>query len=177
MRKKLARDLYLQFASKGSAPSFAKVGQAEQLHFDLVGILISRYELEDPAFGRLPGSFSNPVLQGLYDELLAMGAISEADALAAAAFVEETDLADVTTLEEISDDADLMTVEQNLARGSRNHLRGFVAALATRGVTYEPQVLNAEEYAAIVSSEVERGAVDEDGDPLPGTGACNAPSN
>ena len=170
--EKLARDLYLAFAADSTLPAFSKVAEAEQRHFDLTGWLIARYDLVDPAFGRLPGQFTNSTLQALYDELLAIGGESDLAALTAAGLVEETDLVDVGELDPATSADDLATVAQNLARGSRNHLRGFVQALANQAVTYEPVVLDAESYAEIIESETERGAVDVDGNTLPGTATC-----
>lgn len=175
--EKLARDLYLALADRWPVAAFANVARAEQRHFDLMGAMIARYGLGDPAFGQLPGSFTSSVVQTLHDELLALGNESAVAALSAAARVEETDLADLSTIEATAPPADLLTVDQNLARGSRNHLRGFVAALAAQGATYEPTVLSAEQFAAIVGSETERGAVDAMGEPLPGSASCNPPSD
>lgn len=175
--EKLARDLYRQFAATWRIQAFSKVAEAEQRHFDLMGWLISRYSLDDPAFGQVPGRFTNSSLQALYDELLAIGQESATSAWTVGGIVEETDLVDVEGLEALAPADDLATVAENLARGSRNHLRGFVQALAAQGATDEPALFDAETYAAIVDAAIERGAVDADGEPIPGAGSCSPAAN
>ncbi len=44
----------------------------------------------------------------------------------------------------------------NLLKGSRNHLRAFVQALAQQGVTYTPAYLTTDAYTAIVTTAFER---------------------
>jgi hypothetical protein len=51
-------------------------------------------------------------------------------------------------------------------KGSRNHLRAYVRHLSRYGETYEAQYLSQDEVDAIVSSPMERGLVDEDGNPI-----------
>ena len=45
---------------------------------------------------------------------------------------------------------------ESLLKGSRNHLRSFVATLLNHGVTYVPQYMNVVDYSAIVATAIER---------------------
>jgi hypothetical protein len=175
--EKMARDLYLLFADRFGERPFARIAEAEQRHMDLVGTLLARYGIADPIAGLPEGLFADAGLQALYDVLAATGRESRTAALTVGALVEETDLADLLHDLEIADNRDLDAVFQNLAKGSRNHLRAYVEALARQGATYVPEVLDPALFASIVESEKERGGpVDENGLPLgggPGTGDCD----
>ena len=52
------------------------------------------------------------------------------------------------------------------ALGRWNHMRSFYGLLSDRGITYVPYVIDPSLLQAIVTSDYERGAVDENGDPL-----------
>ena len=66
----------------------------------------------------------------------------------------------------MTDNADIKTVYQNLAKGSRNHLRAFVYQLSINDAKYSAQYLDQYQINEILSSEMERGMVDEDGNPV-----------
>lgn len=155
--EKLARDVYTALFTAWQEAEFARVAAAEQRHMDAVGVLLDRHGLTDPVGTNPAGVFANAQLAALYSELVARGRQSRHEALRIAALIEELDIHDVSALLAATDEADLKTVYENLARGSRNHLRAFVAALADEGVTYVPVHLTAEEFAAIVAAGWERG--------------------
>lgn len=69
--EKLARDTYAALGATN--PVFANIGASEQTHVDAVGTLLARYGVEDPAAGKAAGRFESPVLQSLYDSLVAKG--------------------------------------------------------------------------------------------------------
>jgi hypothetical protein len=174
--EKLARDVYAALAAKWGQRAFTAIAAAEQQHMDTVAFLLSRYALADPAAGKAPGVFSNARLQALYVSLLEKGSVSLVEAFAVGATIEDLDLADVEKLLADADSIDLDTVMQNLAKGSRNHLRSFVALLTASGVTYVPQFLSPEEYAGIISTPAERHVVyDAAGFPVEGipAGPCD----
>jgi hypothetical protein len=58
---------------------------------------------------------------------------------------------------EHGDQPDIIRIYENLLRGSRNHLRAFVAAIEVQGVTAMAQVLPQDQVDAIVDSPMERG--------------------
>ena len=174
--EKLARDVYTALAAKWGQRAFTAIAAAEQQHMDAVAFLLTRYELADPAAGKAPGVFANARLQALYVTLVEKGSLGLVDAFAVGATIEDLDLADVEELIEDADNVDVDTVMQNLAKGSRNHLRSFVALLANSAVTYVPQFLSAAEYAEIISTPAERHVVcDAAGLPVEGipAGPCD----
>ncbi len=173
--EKLARDVYVALAAKWGDRVFTNIAASEQQHMDAVLFLLQRYELADPAAAAAPGVFADPRLASLYVALLEKGSLSLADAHFVGATIEDLDLADVEDLLEAADNADVDTVLQNLAKGSRNHLRSFVSLLEAEGVAYAPQYLDAAEFAAIVSTERETKVVyDAAGLPVEGIAPCAA---
>jgi hypothetical protein len=119
--------------------------------------LLDRYGIEDPAQGNEPGTFTDPTIQELYEQLVADGSGSLADALAVGAFIEELDIRDLQARTALTETAEIVAVYRDLERGSRNHLRAFVSQLAARDVVYQPVQLDQAVFDAIVSSETERG--------------------
>jgi len=170
--EKLARDVYLALAAKWGHRVFTNIASAEQQHMDAVAFLLQRYQLADPTEGKAPGVFSDARLQALYASLFEKGQVSLVEAFAVGATIEDLDIADVEKLLEDADNADVDTLVQNLAKGSRNHLRSFAALLAAEGVTYAPQFLSAAEYEEIVTTPPERRVVyDAEGVPVEGIAA------
>jgi hypothetical protein len=155
--EKLARDVYPTLYSEWGKTIFANISESEQTHTDAVAFLIDKYDVEDPVADDVTGEFVNPVLQALYDDLLSHGAASLVEALRVGAYIEETDMLDLQHAIDGTDNRDIVNVYENLLRGSRNHLRAFVAALEAMGVVYDAQVLPQEEVDDIVDSPMERG--------------------
>ncbi|MGY4707710.1 DUF2202 domain-containing protein [Candidatus Bipolaricaulota sp. J31] len=154
--EKLALDVYTYLYEKWGLPIFANIAASEKTHVAAMGLLIERYNLEDPMSDE-PGVFTNQELQELYDELVARGSESLVEALKVGALIEEVDIVDIQGYLEKVNNEDIKLVYENLLKGSRNHLRAFVATLESYGVTYEPQVLSPEAYQEIVSTPTERG--------------------
>ncbi len=154
--EKLARDVYQNFYPLWNITLFDNISQSEQQHFDAIGGLLDSYRLADPARMDLPGVFQNPDLQALFDQLLEQGAGSALAALQAGALIEETDMVDIAKAIIETDQPDILQVYENLLRGSRNHLRAFVAAIEAAGIPYQAQVLTQDQVDAIVDSPMER---------------------
>lgn len=76
--EKLARDVYAMRYNTWNIPVFQEISTSEQAHMDAVKVLIGRYNLTDSALAA-PGTFSNPDLQSLYDELFVRGSLSLAE--------------------------------------------------------------------------------------------------
>lgn len=123
--EKMARDLYTSFGELYDVPIFDRIANSEQRHFDSIGTLITRYDLDDPASGNGIGEFTDPQLQALYEQLLAQGSTSLADAIQVGIIVEETDIADLQ--EELGSvtSFDVKRVFTMLERGSQRHLVAF----------------------------------------------------
>lgn len=154
--EKLARDVYLKLYEIWGLQIFRNIADSEQTHMYAVKLLISRYNLEDPAPSGV-GKFSNPTLQELYYQLVELGSKSLEDALKVGAMIEEIDIVDLKKHINETDNQDIILVYENLMKGSRNHLRAFVSQLESRGIEYAPQYLSPEEYQAIISTPIETG--------------------
>ena len=166
--EKLARDVYITLYEKWSTGIFSNISRAEQRHMDALKILLDKYSVEDPITDSTIGVFTSIEMQGLYDSLIEKGGNSLADALYVGATIEDLDIKDLYDFLEQTDNSDIKTVYQNLAKGSRNHLRAFVSQLSANGVEYEAQYLPPVEVDEIVNSPHERGAVDENGQRIAG---------
>ena len=154
--EKLARDVYNALYSLWGQPTFTNIASSEQMHMDEVKQLLDRYSLTDPALE--PGSFTDPSLQALYDQLVAQGSVSLVDALKVGAAIEEIDILDLQERLAQTDNADIQQLFNNLLMGSYNHLNAFVGVLSMQtGETYQPQYLSAENYTAIVTGQTGNG--------------------
>lgn len=147
--EKLARDVYLEMYDLWGAVVFSNIATSEQQHMDTMKKMIDKYGLPDPALPDI-GLFTNPDLQAKYDELLSSGSLSYVDGLYAGATIEEIDMIDIQHAIDITTHLDLITAYQHLLEGSKNHLRAYVGALETQGVTYTPQLISQELFDAIM---------------------------
>lgn len=154
--EKMAHDVYAVFGAKYDLPIFDNIVASEMNHYNAVGILITNYKLTDPSTG-VAGTFTNTAIAGLYTQLVQAGSVSVVDALKTGAYIEEYDIADLEKLMASTTNSALLQVYGNLLRGSRNHLRAFVATLKTYQATYVPKILSAEDFTAIISSPMETG--------------------
>jgi hypothetical protein len=157
--EKLAHDVYAQLDLRWSANTrvFGNIAKSEATHTEAVRQLLLRYSVADPAATLAAGTFQNTVLQGLYTQLTATGAISLIDAWKVGAAIEEIDIVDISKALPGIDNQDIVLVYQSLLKGSRNHLRSFVSNLAMQGVVYVPQFMPMADFQAIVSTPMERG--------------------
>jgi hypothetical protein len=153
--EKLARDVYGVLTATG--PIFSNIQASEQRHFDAIGGLLVAYDLADPAEGRSAGEFQDPELATLYEELVQRGAPGGLDALGVGCTIEELDLHDLAIAQTTVEHPDLDTVYDNLALGSRNHLRAFYSKLIADGGSYTPIWLEQTTFDAIVTSPKEQG--------------------
>lgn len=150
--EKLARDVYAVLAKKWGAQPFGNIQQSEQNHMDAVLTLIQTYRLKDPVDGLKPGQFKNVELRRLYAQLLLSGGKSRLEGLKAGATIEDLDLADLYKRMTQTERPDILNVYDNLARGSRNHLRSFVRGIRNAGSDYTPQFITRQEFDRILST-------------------------
>jgi hypothetical protein len=149
--EKLARDVYQALYAQWGQATFQNIANSEQTHMDAVLNLLQGYGVADPALTQ--GQFTNPDLQALYDQLVAQGSQSLADALKVGAAIEEIDILDLRERAALTDEAAIQTVYASLESGSENHLRAYTSTLARRtGEIYQPQYLSAVDYQAIVGA-------------------------
>lgn len=154
--EKLARDVYTALSDMWGLTVFQNIAASEQTHMDSILGLLEKYELEDPAAGKSPGEFVNPDLQALYDDWMARGSQSAAEALKVGALIEEVDILDLREEIPLTDNTDLQQVYESLEQGSCNHLRAFVSVLQNQtGETYQPVQLTQEAYDEIIGTTTE----------------------
>lgn len=155
--EKVARDVYLNLGKAYQSLVFTTISKSEQTHMNALLKLLKKYGLPDPV-KPLVGEFSDPALQDLYNDMMEMGLESYEEALQVGALIEEVDIADLQEAIDETTKADLKQVYGNLLRGSRNHLRAFVAEIERNGMgEYSAQWLSPEEVDAILDGTVERG--------------------
>ncbi len=167
--EKLARDVYQTLYDRWQLPIFANIARSEQQHMDAVKILLDKYNRLDPVTDNTIGVFTDHELQDLYTALINQGQKSLIEALEVGATIEDLDIKDLYDLLEQTDNRDIQTVYQNLAKGSRNHLRAFTSQLSLGDVTYEAQFLTPEQISDIIAAPKERGRVDENGIQISGS--------
>jgi len=147
--EKLARDVYLFAFSQWGDVVFENIADSEQEHTDMILALLEKYNLEDPALEN-EGEFTNHELQELYNDLIAEVQNSEIDALYVGALIEEKDMIDILDAIDRTDNRDIKTVYQNLLEGSKLHLQAFVDVLESKGIEYEPRLIDEDLYEDII---------------------------
>lgn len=153
--EKLAHDVYLAMYELWGAPIFQNISSSEQRHTEAVKNLLDGFDIPDPALDAA-GTFTNPELQALYNELVTLGGQSLADALKVGAAIEEIDILDLQEHLGETDNAAIQRVFSNLLRGSSNHLRAFTSTLAVQGgETYVPQYMSEQAYQSIDDSSTQ----------------------
>ena len=151
---------------------FTNIAASEQEHMDDTAFLLERYGLADAAADETPGVFSDELLAALYVSLVQKGSVSVVEAFTVGATIEDLDIADLERVFASADNVDVRTLEQNLHKGSRNHLRSFVGLLDANAIVYVPQFIDPAEYEEIISTERETRVIyDADGNPVDGIAA------
>lgn len=151
--EKLAYDVYTYAFNKYSLDLFSNIASSELTHTNSVLALLNSYGVKDPVGSNELGVFTNQTLQQLYTDLTAKVDISLTDALIVGATIEDLDINDISNLTKNAKNFNVIAVYQNLACGSRNHLRSFTKQL---NGNYTPQYISASEYLAIVSGANEK---------------------
>ena len=157
--EKLARDVYLTLADTWQLPIFGNIAGAEQRHMDALKRVLDLYDVADPVVDDTVGVFANTHLADLYTELVTLGKTSLMNALTVGATIEDLDLYDLDEMLGNAENDHVKLVGNNLAKGSRNHLRAFMGALIAQDGSYEPQYISQEAFDAILDSEMERRVV------------------
>ena len=157
--EKLARDVYITLYDVWGVAVFNNISRSEQSHMDAVLTLLDRYDIADPVGDNGVGEFTDPDLQTLYDELVAVGSASLSDALLVGGAIEEIDILDLDEAVAETEHADIQQVYARLLNGSYNHLRAFTRTLTQQtGEVYEPQYMDADAYSAIVDAASSNGS-------------------
>ncbi len=154
--EKLARDVYYALYNKWGNLVFSNISRSEENHIAAIISLMEFYDLAETEILE-QGEFENENLGELYNQLVAKGSVSLANAMEVGATIEELDLKDLMDDLDATENVNIQNVFNNLARGSRNHLRAFNNQLVNNDITYVPQYISQEDFYAIVNSPQERG--------------------
>lgn len=151
--EKLARDVYLAMEQKWGSTIFNHISSAEQTHLDLMLTLAMHLNLDIPASIKYDekGIFKNKDLQSLYNELIATGNQSLANALKAGGKIEETDIRDLQVALLNTKNEFSISVYERLMSASENHLRAFTRNLKMQDIDYEPIILPKGDFDKIIS--------------------------
>lgn len=161
--ERLARDVYMELSAYWGDQGwpvllFDNIAQSEQTQMETLKSAMDRYGLPDPSDPDVVGVYADSSLNDLYKTLMEDGTVSYMGALYVGALIEEVDIADLDESIARTDNPDLQTIYANLQRGSRNHLRAFVAEIERLGGdAYEAQALEQETVDAILDAPMERG--------------------
>ena len=128
--EKVARDAYITLGNIYSNQTvFENIQESEQIHIDAVQALCEKYGADISSVNEQEvGAFALPVLQELYDTLVAQGSVSELASLNVGEYIELTDIDDLEHAQ-IGMPSDVVKVFENLKAGSLNHLDAFRKAI------------------------------------------------
>jgi hypothetical protein len=124
--EKLAHDVYQKMSELWGVRVFSNIQRSEVNHqTQLLAVMQSR-GIADPRSSQV-GVFTDQKLQTLYDQLVAQGSQSAAEAYKVGIAIEELDISDIKTDLASLDakDTDVKATMENLLRGSENHLSAF----------------------------------------------------
>lgn len=122
--EKLAHDVYTVLGETWGGNTFSNILGSETSHQDQVLNLLNSYGLTDPRSSEI-GVFVNPDLQALYDQLIAQGMTSQAEAYKVGVLIEETDITDLTAAINSTSDATIVATLEKLRSASESHLAAF----------------------------------------------------
>ena len=124
--EKLSHDVYQAMYDKWGPRVFSNIQGSESMHQKMILALMESRNLPDPRTEEV-GKFNDTELQQFYDQLIAQGSKSEAEAYKVGVATEERDIADLKqTLASLDPkDTDIKDIIENLIHSSENHLRAF----------------------------------------------------
>jgi len=122
--EKLAHDVYQAMYDIWGARVFGNILKSEETHQGQVLTLLASRNIDDPR-SATAGVFVNKDLQALYNELVALGSKSAADAYEVGVMIEELDIKDISAQLATATDADVILTLEKLRSASENHLRAF----------------------------------------------------
>ncbi len=123
--EKLARDIYNQMFKKYGKNIFKNIAGSEQQHLTSVKKILDKYNLSTPVSSSDVGTFKNPEIIGLYQDLMARGNNSLYDAYRVGLDIELMDIEDLTRRIDSATDPSLKVIYQNLLEASYNHKAAF----------------------------------------------------
>ena len=128
--EKVARDVYMTLGNYyPNQTVYANIQESEQKHMDSAQALCEKYGIDISNVDEtIVGVYVLPVLQELYDTLVAQGYQSELAGLMVGEYIELTDIDDLEDAEE-GMPTDVVKVYENLKEGSYRHLDAFRTAI------------------------------------------------
>ena len=110
--EQLAHDVYVVLGDQWDLRNLDNISSAETTHIEAVSGLLDVYGLDDPAAGNDTGTFTDPALQRLYDQLVEDGSRSlEAAGLEVGALIEELNsIVDLVARSAATDNPDISAV-------------------------------------------------------------------
>lgn len=148
--ERFARDVYAALGA--STSELAQTRTVEEHHFMMMGMLLERYAVSDPAAGKSTGAFVDPAVQTRFAELVDRGKAGRAAALAVATEVEDQNLAHLTAALAGTTHDDLRHVYTRLSTMTRGHLRQFYTALVAEGGSYTPKYLERTMFEQVLTA-------------------------
>lgn len=125
VEEKLAHDVYVTLGETYNLRILDNIANSESTHMESLRIMLDRYGVTDPTVGDAVGEFDDPVVQALYDTLVARGEKSLSDAMKVGVRIEKLDIADLNKNLAKDLPADIDRVLLNLKAGSQRHLTAF----------------------------------------------------
>jgi len=128
--EKVARDAYITLGNYYQNQNvYQNIQSSEQKHMDSAQRLCETYKVNISNVDETDiGVFIVPVLQELYDTLVAQGYQSELSGLMVGEYIELTDIDDLEEAE-VGMPSDVVKVYENLKSGSYSHLDAFRSAI------------------------------------------------
>ena len=128
--EKVARDAYITLGNYYPNQNvYQNIQKSEQKHMDSAQGLCETYNVNISNVDETDiGVFVVPVLQELYDTLVAQGYQSELSGLMVGEYIELTDIDDLEHAE-VGMPSDVVNVYENLKAGSLSHLDAFRSAI------------------------------------------------
>lgn len=147
--ERVAHDLYVAAFERWNLGVFDRISAAETQHEAAFVLLAASVKVALPPAVR--GVYATAELQSMYQQLLALVSESAPAALRAGALVEETDIVELRRMIATVQDDRTREVLAHLEAASGRHLRAFVRNLERSGESYQPQVLSASDFTAVIT--------------------------
>jgi hypothetical protein len=149
--EKLAHDVYVALGEKWKLPMFANISQAEKRHMTVIDQLIKNYSVAIPT-DKGATEFWDGKYAELYEQLVATGSNSIADAIQVGIEIEELDIRDLREQLQSIQHSDVRAVYTRLEQASQRHLRTFVRGAEWLGVTPVAKHLEQAAFDSILQS-------------------------
>lgn len=129
-QEKLAKDVYMVMFELYGLKIFENVSFSEEKHVKAISRLIEKYLLDNPIMDNPNGIFVNEELQELYNDRIAMGSVSQEEALNVGVIIEESNIENIRYyIDFVVKSENIIQVYTNLITSSENHLAKYISKL------------------------------------------------